>query len=159
VAGESDAIDSVKALLDILCPCSVRVGAIGDASRTKLAINLILQSNRAALAEGIAFAEHLGLDGDAFLAAARESAAYSRVMDTKGDKTLKRDYRPQSHIAQTLKDAELILNEAGRRGLRLPMTATQADLLRAAIALVGPDSDSAAVIEAIRRPAAAEVAR
>jgi 3-hydroxyisobutyrate dehydrogenase-like beta-hydroxyacid dehydrogenase len=159
VAGESDAIDSVKALLDILCPCSVRVGAIGDASRTKLAINLILQCNRAALAEGIAFAEHLGLDGDAFLAAARESAAYSRVMDTKGDKTLKRDYRPQSHIAQTLKDAELILNEAGRRGLRLPMTATQADLLRAAIALVGPDSDSAAVIEAIRRPAAAEVAR
>jgi putative dehydrogenase len=159
VAGESDAIDSVKALLDILCPRSVHVGAIGDASRTKLAINLILQSNRAALAEGIAFAEHLGLDGDAFLAAARESAAYSRVMDTKGDKTLKRDYRPQSHIAQTLKDAELILNEAGRRGLRLPMTATQADLLRAAIALVGPDSDSAAVIEAIRRPAAAEVAR
>jgi 3-hydroxyisobutyrate dehydrogenase-like beta-hydroxyacid dehydrogenase len=159
VAGESDAIDSVKALLDILCPRSVHVGAIGDASRTKLAINLILQSNRAALAEGIAFAEHLGLDGDAFLAAARESAAYSRVMDTKGDKMLKRDYRPQSHIAQTLKDAELILNEAGRRGLRLPMTATQADLLRAAIALVGPDSDSAAVIEAIRRPAAAEVAR
>jgi 3-hydroxyisobutyrate dehydrogenase-like beta-hydroxyacid dehydrogenase len=159
VAGESDAIDSVKALLDILCPRSVHVGAIGDASRTKLAINLILQNNRAALAEGIAFAEALGLDGDAFLAAARESAAYSRVMDTKGDKTLKRDYRPQSHIAQTLKDAELILNEAGRRGLRLPMTATQADLLRAAIALVGPDSDSAAVIEAIRRPAAAEVAR
>jgi putative dehydrogenase len=159
VAGESDAIDSVKALLDILCPRSVHVGAIGDASRTKLAINLILQSNRAALAEGIAFAEHLGLDGDAFLAAARESAAYSRVMDTKGDKTLKRDYRPQSHIAQTLKDAELILNEAGRRGLRLPMTATQADLLRAAIALVGPDSDSAAVIEAIRRPTATDLVR
>jgi 3-hydroxyisobutyrate dehydrogenase-like beta-hydroxyacid dehydrogenase len=159
VAGESDAIDSVKALLDILCPRSVHVGAIGDASRTKLAINLILQNNRATLAEGIAFAEHLGLDGEAFLEVARESAAYSRVMETKGDKMLRRDYRPQSHISQTLKDAELILNEAGRRGLRLPMTATQADLLRAAIALVGPDSDSAAVIEAIRRPAATEVAR
>jgi 3-hydroxyisobutyrate dehydrogenase-like beta-hydroxyacid dehydrogenase len=137
----------------------VRVGAIGDASRTKLAINLILQSNRAALAEGIVFAERLGLDGRSFLAAARESAAYSRVMDSKGEKMLARDFRPQSHISQTLKDAELILEEARRRALHLPMTLTQAELLRTAIALEGPDSDSAAVIEAIRQHVSAEVSR
>jgi 3-hydroxyisobutyrate dehydrogenase-like beta-hydroxyacid dehydrogenase len=152
VAGEARAIESIGPLLEILCPRRLHVGAIGDASRTKLAINLILQGNRAALAEGIAFAECLGLDGHAFLAAARESAAYSRVMDTKGEKMLARDFRPQSHIAQTLKDAELILEEARERGLHLPMAPVQADLLRAAIALQGPDSDSAAVIEAIRRP-------
>jgi 3-hydroxyisobutyrate dehydrogenase-like beta-hydroxyacid dehydrogenase len=160
VAGETSAINSVGTLLDILCPRRVHVGRSGDASRTKLAINLILQSNRAALAEGIAFAEHLGLDGRIFLAAARESAAYSRVMETKGEKMLTRDFRPQSHISQTLKDAELILEEARRRDLQLPMTTTQAELLRAAIAIEGPDSDSAAVIEAIRRrPAATEVIR
>jgi 3-hydroxyisobutyrate dehydrogenase-like beta-hydroxyacid dehydrogenase len=160
VAGEAGAIESVSALLDFLCPRHIRVGALGNASRTKLAINLILQNNRAALAEGIVFAERLGLDGHAFLAAARESAAYSRVMDTKANKMLTRDYRPQSHISQTLKDAELILAEAKRRGLPLPLTATQAELLRAAIALEGPDRDSAAVIEAIRRrPAASEVIR
>jgi 3-hydroxyisobutyrate dehydrogenase-like beta-hydroxyacid dehydrogenase len=159
-AGETSAIESVDTLLAILCPRRLRVGAIGDASRTKLAINLILQNNRAALAEGLAFAECLGLDGRAFLAAARQSAAYSRVMDTKGEKMLTRDFRPQSHISQTLKDAELILAEAGRLGLRLPVTATQAELLRAAIELEGPDSDSAAVIEAIRqRRAAPEVSR
>jgi 3-hydroxyisobutyrate dehydrogenase-like beta-hydroxyacid dehydrogenase len=159
MAGAPSTLESVSTLLDILCPRRIHVGAIGDASRTKLAINLILQNNRAALAEGIAFAERLGLDGRAFLAAARETAAYSRVMETKGRKMLTRDYEPQSHLAQTLKDAELILGEAGRRGLRLPMTATQADLLRAAIAFEGPDSDSAAVIEAIRRPVASEVIR
>jgi 3-hydroxyisobutyrate dehydrogenase-like beta-hydroxyacid dehydrogenase len=160
VAGETSAIESVSTLLDILCPRSVRVGDVGDASRTKLAINLILQNNRAALAEGIAFAERLGLDGRAVLAAARASAAYSRVMETKGEKMLTRDFRPQSRISQTLKDAELILGEASRRGLLLPMTTTQAELLRTAIALQGPDSDSAAVIEAIRqRPAAIEVSR
>jgi 3-hydroxyisobutyrate dehydrogenase-like beta-hydroxyacid dehydrogenase len=158
VAGETGAIESVSALLDFLCPRHIRVGAVGDACRTKLAINLILQNNRAALAEGIVFAERLGLDGRAFLAAARESAAYSRVMDTKAEKMLTRDFRPQSHISQTLKDAELILEEARRRGLRLPLTTTQAELLRNAIALEGPDSDSAAVIEAIRRrPVASEV--
>ena len=105
---------------------------------------------RAALAEGLAFAESLGLDGASFLATARQSAAYSRVMDSKGPKMLARDFSPQSHIAQTLKDAELILLEAGRHGLPLPLTSVQAELLRKAIALEGPDCDSAAVIEAVR---------
>src|SRR5882757_160837 len=154
VAGDTDIIDAATATLEMLCPKRINVGAIGNASRTKLAINLILQNNRAALAEGIAFAESLGLDGASFLATARQSAAYSAVMDSKGEKMLTRDYRPQSHIAQTLKDAELIIEEAGRLGLHLPLTTTQADLLRAAIALEGPDRDSAAVIEAIRRPPA-----
>jgi 3-hydroxyisobutyrate dehydrogenase-like beta-hydroxyacid dehydrogenase len=155
LAGDTDTIESVSALIGALCPRNRRVGAVGDASRTKLAINLILQNNRAALAEGIAFAEALGLDGRAFLAAARDSAAYSRVMETKGEKMLARDFRPQSHISQTLKDAELILAEADRHGLVLPVTTAQAGLLRAAIALRGPDIDSAAVIEAIRPSSAA----
>jgi 3-hydroxyisobutyrate dehydrogenase len=150
VAGPQETIETVGSTLDILCPQRVNVGKIGDASRTKLAINLILQNNRAALAEGIAFAEGLGLDPAVFLAIARKSAAYSRVMDTKGDKMLKRDFTPESHISQTLKDAELILREAERRNFSLPMTSTQAALLRTAIALQGPDSDSAAVIEAVR---------
>jgi 3-hydroxyisobutyrate dehydrogenase-like beta-hydroxyacid dehydrogenase len=153
VAGDTHVLKAAGALLALLCPRMVRIGSIGDASRTKLAINLVLQNNRAALAEGIAFAEYLGLDGHAFLEAARASAAYSSVMDTKGMKMLTRDFRPQSHLSQTLKDAELILEQARLRGLPLPVTSTQADLLRAAILLEGPDSDSSAVIEAIRRPA------
>ena len=151
VAGETDTIETLDALLAALCPRRLRVGKIGDANRTKLAINLILQNNRVALAEGIVFAERMGLDARAFLEAAQQSAAYSRVMDTKGEKMLSRDFRPQSHIAQTLKDAELILHEARQRGLRLPVTEAQAGLLRSAIALEGLDSDSSAIIEALRR--------
>lgn len=150
IAGEADAVEAAGTILEILCPRRISVGKIGDASRTKLAINLILQANRAALAEGIAFAEAIGLNAATFLATARQSAAYSRVMDGKGRKMLSRDFTPQSRISQTLKDAELILDEAGQRGLHLPMMSTQAALLRAAIALEGPDSDSAAVIEAVR---------
>jgi 3-hydroxyisobutyrate dehydrogenase-like beta-hydroxyacid dehydrogenase len=130
----------------------VNAGGVGDASRTKLALNLILQNNRAALAEGLVFAERLGLDPRTFLATARRSAAYSKVMDTKGEKMLTRDFAPQSHISQTLKDAELILGEAELRHLRLPVTSAQAGLLRAAIALRGGECDSSAIIEAIRSP-------
>jgi putative dehydrogenase len=159
LAGAVDTIESVGALLAVLCPRTMRVKKLGDASRTKLAINLILQNNRAALAEGIAFAEALGLNGQAFLTTARASAAYSRVMETKGEKMLSRDFRPQSHISQTLKDAELILHEAERHGLELPVTTAQAGLLRRAIALQGADSDSSAVIEAVRRSASSKVDR
>ena len=159
VAGETGVIDAIGTLLSIICPRSKYVGGIGNASRVKLAINLVLQNNRAALAEGIVFAECLGLDGQTFLKAARKSAAYSRVMDSEGDKMLARDFQPQSHLSQTLKDAELILKEAQRQNLHLPMTLTQAGLSRTAIALKGPNSDSA-VIEAIRqRAASSEISR
>jgi 3-hydroxyisobutyrate dehydrogenase-like beta-hydroxyacid dehydrogenase len=151
VAGDARAIETAGPILAILCPKRLHVGHIGEASRTKLAINLILQINRTALAEGIVFAESLGLDPAAFLEAARQSAAYSSVMDIKGAKMLARDFAAQSHIAQSVKDSELILREAKERNLHLPMTSVQMALLHAAIALEGPDSDSAAVIAAIDR--------
>ncbi|HZR61256.1 MAG TPA: NAD(P)-dependent oxidoreductase [Xanthobacteraceae bacterium] len=151
IAGEPQAIDAVQWVLNVICPQQMRMGGIGNAARTKLALNLILQNNRAALAEGLAFAESMGLDAAAFLATARRSAAYSRVMDSKGDKMLARDFAPQSHIAQTLKDSELILEEARQQEQHLPMTLIQTGLLRSAITLVGPEADSSAVIEAIRR--------
>ncbi|WJR80458.1 NAD(P)-dependent oxidoreductase [Bradyrhizobium sp. NP1] len=150
ITGPREAIAAAQDVLEIICPERIALPAIGDAARLKLAINLILQSNRAALAEGIAFAEAMGLNGEAFLAAVRRSAAYSRVMDIKAEKMLKGDFAPQSRIAQTLKDAELILKEADSHDLPLPMTSTQAALLRKAIALAGPDADSAAIIEAVR---------
>jgi 3-hydroxyisobutyrate dehydrogenase-like beta-hydroxyacid dehydrogenase len=150
VAGRSEAIDAVQPVLNVICPQQMRLGRIGNAARTKLALNLILQNNRVALAEGLAFAESMGLDTAAFLATARRSAAYSRVMDTKGEKMLARDFAPQSHIAQTLKDSELILEEARQQEQHLPMTLIQTGLLRSAITMVGPEADSSAVIEAIR---------
>jgi 3-hydroxyisobutyrate dehydrogenase-like beta-hydroxyacid dehydrogenase len=151
LAGEANAIEAAQSVLAILCPKRLYVRRIGDASRTKLATNLILQINRTALAEGIVFAESLGLDATAFLDAARQSAAYSSVMDIKGAKMLARDFTPQSRIAQSVKDSELILREAKERNLHLPMTSVQMALLRAAIALEGPDCDSAAIIAAIDR--------
>src|SRR6185437_6393055 len=47
VAGRPDAIEAAAPVLDIICPKQVNAGGIGDASRTKLALNLILQNNRA----------------------------------------------------------------------------------------------------------------
>src|SRR3974377_409503 len=81
VGGDVVMLAEVKRLLDILFVRSFHVGKIGDGGRAKLAVNLILGLNRLALAEGLVFAERLGLDPAAFLEVARGSASYSQVMD------------------------------------------------------------------------------
>lgn len=150
VGGNSAAIEVAADLLDAICPKRFRIGATGDAAKAKLAINLVLQLNRAALAEGLVFAERLGLPATAFLEVLRGSPAYSSVMDTKGKKMLSGDFSPDSRIAQTLKDARLMLDQAARSGQRLPLTEVNAALLQAAVVLRGPEVDPAAVIAAIR---------
>jgi 3-hydroxyisobutyrate dehydrogenase-like beta-hydroxyacid dehydrogenase len=155
VAGDGTAIEAAADLLDAICSKRFRVGATGDAAKAKLTINLVLQLNRAALAEGLVFAERLGLPGTTILDVLRGSPAYSSVMDSKGMKMLSGDFSPDSRIAQTLKDARLMLDQAARAGQHLPLTEVNAALLQATVDLHGPDVDPAAVIAAIRAQAEA----
>ncbi len=41
----------------------------------------------------------------------RRSMAYSRIMDTKGEKMLERDFTPQAKLSQHIKDVQLMLDE------------------------------------------------
>src|SRR5260221_3284024 len=79
VGGTADGWETVRPLIALLSPESVHVGPPGSGARAKLATNLVLGLNRAVLAEGILFAEKLGLDGAAFLDLLRRSPAYSRA--------------------------------------------------------------------------------
>ena len=102
-------------------PRRFHIGKVGDGGRAKLAVNLILGLNRLALAEGLVFAERLGLDPAAFLKVARASAAASQVMDTKGPKMVAGDFAPEGRVRQTLKDAHLMLDQARKTGQQLPL--------------------------------------
>ncbi len=150
VAGAPQALAAAKDLLDVICPTRFELGAAGNAARAKLAINLVLQLNRAALAEGLSLGERMGLPAGRLLELLKASAAGSRVMETKGEKMLRRDYAPESHLAQTLKDCELILAEATRHGQRLPLLEENRRLLGAAIGIAGAGADPAAIVEALR---------
>jgi 3-hydroxyisobutyrate dehydrogenase-like beta-hydroxyacid dehydrogenase len=104
-----------------------------------------------ALAEGLVFAERLGLDPQTFLDIARDSAAYSQVMDVKGEKMVRADYAPQGKIGQNLKDVRIMLDEAARLGQGLPLAHVLADLLQACVDHGEGERDNCAVIEEIRR--------
>ena len=151
VGGDPACAAACADLFGILAKQWFHVGESGAGARAKLVINLVLGLNRAALGEGLAFAERMGLDAAALMDVLKASAAYSQVMDIKGDKMLKRDYTAQGRLRQHAKDVQLILAQAKRLGMRLPMSGVHDSLLQQAIADGDGDIDNAAVVEVIRR--------
>jgi 3-hydroxyisobutyrate dehydrogenase-like beta-hydroxyacid dehydrogenase len=155
IGGNRDTAAEAEAVLAILFPRRFHVGHIGDGGRTKLAVNLILGLNRMALAEGLVFATRLGLDPAAFLPVAKQSAAYSQIMDVKGAKMLNGllngDFTPEGRVRQTLKDVHLMLEQARHHGQTLPMLNVHCDVLEACVRAGEADLDNSAVINEIAR--------
>ena len=155
IGGAPSTDPAVSVILDAVLPRRFHVGDVGDGARTKLAVNLILGLNRLALAEGLAFAERMGLDLAGFFEVVRGSAAYSQVMDTKGGKMITGDFTPQGRVAQTLKDVHLMLAEAARLGQELPLCGVNAAVLESCVRHGEGERDSTIVIEELRRRRAA----
>jgi len=127
------------------------VGPVGAGARAKLMVNLVLGLNRAALAEGLAFAEALGLSPASVLPLLQGTMAYSRIMDTKGRKMVEGDLTPEARLAQHRKDVALILEQAGKHGQALPLSEEHLRLLDAAIAAGDGDLDNAALVRELTR--------
>jgi 3-hydroxyisobutyrate dehydrogenase-like beta-hydroxyacid dehydrogenase len=151
IGGDAEVIRAVEGVLRALFARHFYIGKIGDAGRAKLAVNLILGLNRLAMAEGLVFAERLGLDPEAFLNLARSSAAYSQVMDTKGAKMIHGEFAAEGRITQHLKDVDLMLEQAQRAKQQLPLAEIHADVLQACVRQGEGDLDNSAVIKEIRR--------
>lgn len=126
-------------------------GPIGQGNRAKLAINLVLGLNRAALAEGLVFAETLGLEPEGFLALLQDSAAASAVMRSKGPLMVARDFRPLGRIAQSAKDFNLIRNAAGKEGQHLPFAETYQRMVDDGVRSGEGDLDNSGILLAIAR--------
>jgi 3-hydroxyisobutyrate dehydrogenase-like beta-hydroxyacid dehydrogenase len=151
IGGDPTLAQAAKPILDALYPRQFHIGGHGDGNRAKLAINLILGINRTGLAEGLVFAERLGLDPATFLEVAKASAAYSRVMDGKGPKMVRRDYKPEGALQVTYKDATLAREQGQKVGQELPLLETYRGLIEAAIRHGQGELDNSSVIEEIRR--------
>ena len=151
IGGDKRIADEVAPIFDALFARRFHVGKVGDGGRAKLAVNLILGLNRLALAEGLVFAERLGLDPAAFLPVAQGSASYSQVMDTKGLKMLRRDFTPEGRAKQTLKDCHLMLDQAAAVGQKLSMLEVHADVLEACVRAGEAELDNSVIINEVRR--------
>jgi 3-hydroxyisobutyrate dehydrogenase-like beta-hydroxyacid dehydrogenase len=151
LGASGEAIVRHRDLLDAIAPKRVHVGGPGMGARAKLATNLVLGLNRAALAEGLVFAERLGIEPARFLELVLATPARSDAAMTKGAMMVGGDFKPQSRIRQHLKDVELMLQQAAIVGQRLPLSAVHAELLRAAVAAGDGELDNAAIVRQLRR--------
>jgi 3-hydroxyisobutyrate dehydrogenase-like beta-hydroxyacid dehydrogenase len=151
IGGDPAIAAEIEPVLRALFPTYFLIGKVGDGGRAKLAVNLILGLNRLALAEGLAFAERLGLDPAAFLTVARGSAAYSQIMDVKGERMVRRAFAPEGRARQTFKDCQLMLEQARAVGQELPLLEVHAEVLEACLRAGEGDLDNSVVIEEIRR--------
>jgi 3-hydroxyisobutyrate dehydrogenase-like beta-hydroxyacid dehydrogenase len=150
VGGDDATFDACADLWPVMGAKVFHVGPCGSASRMKLISNLVLGLNRAALAEGLAFAEALGVSPAAALEVMAGSHAYSRAMDVKGRKMVERDFSVQARLSQHLKDVRLMLDAARAADLALPLTETHRRLMEQAEAAGLGDQDNSAIIEVLR---------
>ncbi len=151
IGGDEKIADDVAPIFDALFARRFHVGKVGDGGRAKLAVNLILGLNRLALAEGLVFAEKLGLDPAAFLEVAKGSASYSQVMETKGHKMVRGDFSPEGRVKQTLKDAHMMLDQGAAVGQPLKSLQVHADTLEACVKAGEAELDNSAIIKEVRR--------
>ncbi len=151
VGGDKEAFEACRDVFSALAEKVFHIGPTSSGSKAKLASNLILGLNRLALAEGLVFAEKLGLDLAAFLELLKATPAYSAIMDTKGQKMLTGDFTPQARIRQHYKDVALILKYAQNAGQELPLSEVHLDVLKKAVAAGDADLDNSAIIKEIRR--------
>jgi 3-hydroxyisobutyrate dehydrogenase-like beta-hydroxyacid dehydrogenase len=149
--GDRSSVEAVAPVLDAIAKRRHHLGPVGAAGRAKLAVNLVGGLNRAALAEGLAFAESMGIELAPFLEVLKDSAVYSRAMDTRGMKMVKSDFTPHAKIVQSRKDFRLIQDAAARAGQSLPLATVYLDLIEGCIAHGESDIDNSAVISEIRR--------
>jgi 3-hydroxyisobutyrate dehydrogenase-like beta-hydroxyacid dehydrogenase len=145
VGGDSSGCED---LLGAISARRIAVGPAGMAARAKLAINLVIGLNRAALAEGMVFAEEAGIGRRQFLELYRASPAASAAALAKGEKMVSGDFDPESRIRQHLKDVEHIRRYARTA---LPLTAAHEKLLADALAAGNGELDNAAIILQYKR--------
>jgi 3-hydroxyisobutyrate dehydrogenase-like beta-hydroxyacid dehydrogenase len=148
VGGDEQAFGRQRPLLEPLARELFWLGPSGSGARMKLVVNLAIGMHRAVLAEALALARALGLDLEQALAVLKATPAYSRVMDTKGLKMVRREFSPQARLAQHLKDVRLMIQSARGRGQALPLSELHEQILQSRVDRGDGGLDNSAVVRA-----------
>jgi 3-hydroxyisobutyrate dehydrogenase-like beta-hydroxyacid dehydrogenase len=149
VGGDAESFAASSDIFESIARQTFHTGQAGTGAKMKLVTNLVLGLNRAALAEGLAFAASLDLDLTLSLAVMRGSAAYSRIMDTKGERMIQGNFAPDARLSQHLKDVRLIVDIGRQAGLPMPFSAAHRAVLEEAEAAGCGELDNSSIIKVL----------
>jgi 3-hydroxyisobutyrate dehydrogenase len=152
-SGPDDALGRCSPFFDAIGTRTLLLGPAGAGTRLKLVVNSWIVGTIAVLAEAMALAEALGVDGQVFLDAIAGSAVDMGYAQVKGRMMLERRYPVSMPLAHAAKDARLAAAAADQHGLEQAVTRAAAALLERAAAEGDPRDDMAAAFRgAARRP-------
>jgi 2-hydroxy-3-oxopropionate reductase len=158
VGGSEAAFERVKPLFALMGKNITHVGANGDGQTTKVANQIIVALNIAAVAEALVFASKAGADPAKVRQALMGGFASSRILEVHGERMIKRTFNPGFRIGLHQKDLNLALQGAKTLGVSLPQTANAAQLMQACAAHGMADLDHSALVRALEIMAAHQVA-
>jgi 3-hydroxyisobutyrate dehydrogenase len=121
--GRPEVLERARPILDNLASSIRYVGPAGKAAEVKALVNMVMNTNTAALAEGLALAEALGLDLSMVREVFSQTGAASRVLQTDGEDMQNREHSCFFSAAHAAKDSTIALKLAKESGLNLPLAA------------------------------------
>ena len=146
VGGDPGHLEACRPAFSAIARRTVHVGAAGMASLAKLATNLLVGLNTAALAEALVLGAKGGLDPALLVEILRDSAAASKMLEVRGPLMVGHRFEPQMKLDLFLKDFRLMLEEGQRLGVALPLTSLTQQLCTATAAAGRGGEDLAALI-------------
>ncbi len=159
MVGASEAsFDRVQPLLALMGKNITHVGDVGAGQITKVANQIIVALNIAAVSEALVFASKAGADPAKVRQALMGGFASSRILEVHGERMIKRTFNPGFRIGLHQKDLNLALQGARQLGVALPQTAGAAQLMQVCAANGMGDLDHSALVRAIELMASHEVA-
>jgi 2-hydroxy-3-oxopropionate reductase len=159
VGGPDAVFERIKPLLECMGKNITLVGGNGDGQTTKVANQIIVALNIAAVGEALLFASKAGADPAKVRQALMGGFAASRILEVHGERMIKRTFNPGFRIALHQKDLSLALAGARTLGVALPQTASAAQLMQACAANGWDQLDHSALVKALETMAAHEVAQ
>jgi 2-hydroxy-3-oxopropionate reductase len=131
VGGTEDAFNKVKTILAVMGSSVIRVGEIGSGNITKLANQMIVALNIAAMSEAMVFATKAGVDPEKVYNAIRGGLAGSAVLDAKMPLILKGCFKPGFRIELHIKDMMNVLETAHELGVPVPLASQITEFMQA----------------------------
>jgi 2-hydroxy-3-oxopropionate reductase len=157
VGGSDAAFASAEPLLKLMGKNITHVGGSGDGQTTKVANQIIVALNIAAVAEALVFAAKAGADPAKVRQALMGGFASSRILEVHGERMIKRTFNPGFRIGLHQKDLNLALQGAKALGVALPGTANAAQLMQVCAANGLAEADHSALVKALELMAAHEI--
>ena len=159
VGGKKDIFDKCYDIMKAMAGSVVYTGEIGAGNITKLANQVIVALNIAAMSEAFTLATKAGVDPELVYQAIRGGLAGSTVLDAKAPLVFDRKFDPGFRIELHIKDLANAIETAHEIGVPLPLTAGVMEIMQALKVDGKAGCDHGALVQYYEKAAQIEVTR